>query len=74
MVAKAVRTNSSILHLGIYFKVDDANHADYEKQGSKSYWQLPEEIMEDRDELEMWIAKSVKANIKDKKSSSSKKK
>ena len=71
----------------LYFKVDDSNRADYEKRGSKpfiysmrdgkkttmSYWPLPGEIMEDRQELEVWIGKSVKANMKDKKSKVKKK-
>ncbi|MCH8821713.1 TfoX/Sxy family protein [Patescibacteria group bacterium] len=64
----------------IFFKVDESNRSDYEKHGSKpfvytghkgkdvtlSYWELPAEIMEDRDELEKWIEKSVKAQINSK--------
>jgi len=72
----------------LYFKVGDSNRADYEKRGSKpfvyampngkkttmSYWLLPEEIMEDREQLEIWIEKAVRANTKDRKSASKKKK
>lgn len=59
----------------LYFKVGKGNKADYEKLGSKpfvytghknknitmSYWLLPEDIMENKDELEKWIDKSVEA-------------
>jgi DNA transformation protein and related proteins len=65
----------------LFFKVDESNRADYEKYDSKpfiytghkgkyvtlSYWQLPEEIMENGDELIKWIDKSVEASIKSKK-------
>jgi DNA transformation protein len=57
----------------LYFKVGDTNRRDYEKAGSgpfryesknkksvtMSYWELPPEVMEDRDELERWVAKSL---------------
>ena len=36
------------------------------KDVTLSYWELPAEIMEDRDELEKWIEKSVKAQINSK--------
>ena len=59
----------------LYFKVGENNKSDYEKWGSKpfvytghkgkdvimSYWDLPAEIMEDRDKLTKWINKSVEA-------------
>lgn len=65
----------------LYSKVDENNQADYEKLGSKpfvytghkgkdvtmSYWLLPEEIMENREELEKWIEKSVEASKESKK-------
>lgn len=65
----------------LYFKVGESNEADYEKMGSKpfiytghkgkdvtmSYWLLPEDIMENKDELEKWIEKSVAASNKSKK-------
>lgn len=64
----------------LYFKVGDSNRADYEKRGSKafvytmpngkkttmSYWLLPEEIMEDREQLESWIEKAAKVEGKKK--------
>ena len=56
----------------LYFKVGDSNRAEYEKLGSRpfvyenkgkkvtmSYWLLPEEIMEDRDELPEWVEKAL---------------
>ncbi len=57
----------------IYFKVGDNNKSDFEKYKSKpftyykktgvvwvmSYYELPEEILEDRIELEKWIQKSL---------------
>jgi len=65
----------------IFFKVDESNQADYERHGSKpfvytghknkdvtmSYWLLPGEIMENRDELIAWINKSVEARKEAKK-------
>ena len=59
----------------LYFKVDDTRRANYEKHGSKpftyerkdkksiamSYWEVPIEILEDRDELEIWVDVAVKA-------------
>lgn len=65
----------------LYFKVDESNQADYERYSSKpfvytghknrdvtmSYWELPVEIMEDRDELVKWIEKSVSARKSSKK-------
>ena len=65
----------------LYFKVGESNEADYEKMGGKpfvytghkgkdvtmSYWLLPEDIMENKDELEKWIEKSVEASNKSKK-------
>lgn len=64
----------------LYFKVGDDNKADYKKTNSKpfvytghkgknvtlSYWLLPEEILENRDELINWIDKSVEASVKSK--------
>lgn len=63
----------------LYFKVDESNIDDYKKRGSHpfvysskskdmtmSYWLLPEEILEDRSELPLWIEKSVKAKLKKK--------
>jgi DNA transformation protein and related proteins len=57
----------------LYFKVDDSNKAEYMSYGSKpfeyygkkgkaitmSYWEVPSDILEDREELEEWIEKSV---------------
>lgn len=60
----------------LYFKANDKNRADYESYGSRpfiytmpnkktmemSYFELPEEIMENKEELKMWIQKSVSAS------------
>ncbi len=59
----------------LYFKVDSGNRADYEKLGSQpfrysaknrkmvtlSYWELPLEIMENREALEEWVERSLSA-------------
>ena len=64
----------------LYFKVGDNNKADYKKSNSKpfvytghkgkdvtlSYWLLPEEIMENKNELIRWIDKAVDTGIKSK--------
>jgi DNA transformation protein len=57
----------------LFFKVGDTNRKQYEKRGSKpfvfksrgrdvtiSYWELPADIMEDKELLEEWIEESVK--------------
>lgn len=58
----------------LYFKVDKSNQADYEALDSHQftytghknkkptlmpYWTLPEEIMEDKELLALWVEKSV---------------
>lgn len=62
----------------LYFKVGESNRKDYEEHGSRpftyamkngkkttlSYWELPVDIMEDGDELEKWIDKSVEESRK----------
>ena len=62
----------------LFFKVDESNKSDYQKYGSKpfvytshkgkdvtmSYWELPADVMEDREELTRWIEKSVNARRK----------
>lgn len=63
----------------LYFKVDESNIEDYRKRGSHpfvykgkskqvtmSYWTLPEEIFENREELLEWIEKSTQASLKKK--------
>ena len=54
----------------LFFKVDDSNRADYDAAGSKpfvpfkdratimSYYEVPEEIIEDQDELLRWAKKA----------------
>lgn len=67
----------------LYFKVDEESRSDYESAGSKpftyvmhgkkplamSYWELPEEVMEDREELARWVTKAVRASAMRKKKS-----
>jgi len=62
----------------LYFKVDDANRADFEKAGSEpfryasknkkavtmSYWELPASVMDDPHKLRRWVEKSVCAKSK----------
>ena len=56
----------------LYFKVGDGNRADYESAESEpfvyegknkpvtmSYWKVPEEVLEDPDEIRSWIEKAV---------------
>ncbi len=50
----------------VYFKVDAENRADYESARmaqfmNMPYFQLPEELFEDADELGLWLAKSIGA-------------
>jgi DNA transformation protein len=58
----------------LYFKVDDSNRPDYESRGmaqfrpyedrpllSFSYYEVPAEVLEDRDQLLAWARRSVAA-------------
>ena len=64
----------------LYFKVDEANRADfeakksqpfaYEARGRKialSYWFVPEAVIEDPDDLREWAAKAYAAAVKSRK-------
>lgn len=66
----------------LYFKVDDINRPQYDVMGSKPfvyehvntkkitampYYELPESILEDRDQLKLWIDASVAASVRSKK-------
>ena len=55
----------------LYFKVGDANRADYEVAGALSftyesrgkrvkisYWRVPDEVLEDEDQLRIWAEKA----------------
>ena len=58
----------------LFFKVDDQSRPEYEKRGSgpfvyeargkkraaKTYWQVPAEIMDDRESLKEWIDTSCR--------------
>ena len=60
----------------LYFKVDDSNKSDFASHGMKpfrykmpsgkpyemSYWEVPEEIMENREELKIWVERAVFAS------------
>lgn len=62
----------------LYFKVGDGNRSDYEEYGSKpfvyhghknktttmSYWEVPEDILEDKEKLEIWIEKALEQHKK----------
>ncbi|GLH72147.1 hypothetical protein GETHLI_06490 [Geothrix limicola] len=55
----------------LYFKVDDTNRPDFEAAGMgpflpfgdpdkpMQYYQLPEEVLEDTDELAVWMSKAI---------------
>ena len=55
----------------LYFKVDESNRADYEAVGMKSfkpfgeefysmgYFEVPIDVLEDRDQLQQWANKSL---------------
>lgn len=55
----------------LYFKVDDTNRADFEAAGMgpfrpfgpdgevMQYYQVPEELLEDVETLELWVGKAV---------------
>ena len=64
----------------LFFKVDDTNRCYYENAGSEpftyrkndkeyqmSYWKIPEEVLEDSDELRKWMKWSYKISLKQKK-------
>ena len=65
----------------LYFKVDETNRKDYEQYGSgpfvysqgktksttMSYWELPADIQEDRHEIAIWVDKSYKVSLSQKK-------
>jgi DNA transformation protein len=47
-----------------HFKVDDSNRADYEaaempRFGRMPYYQVPEEVLENEDELRVWMEKAM---------------
>ena len=67
----------------LYFKVDDANRADYLAKKSEpftytarartvklSYWFVPEDVVENPDELVEWAAKAYAAALKNRKEQS----
>jgi len=54
----------------LYFKVSDLNRADFEKRGMEpfypydspkpmSYWELPPGVIDDPEELRVWMDKSL---------------
>lgn len=65
----------------LYFKVDESNRPDYEELDSKpftyeakghkpmvmSYWEVPERVMENSEELALWIEKAVSVSRNSKK-------
>lgn len=60
----------------VYFKADETNRAEYEKRGSEaftyaakggkkvamSYWEVPAEILDDREAIAEWAERSWKIN------------
>ena len=65
----------------LYFKTGDSNQKDYTSAGSRpftyegkkgkkialSYWEVPSDVLENREEIEVWINKAVKVSLKAKK-------
>jgi len=64
----------------LYLKVDDANRPDYEARKSKpfvyegkgkpvsmSYWRIPDDVLEDPDELKTWAMKAYDVALKNRK-------
>jgi len=61
----------------IYFKVTDGNRADYEEAGcepfhysrkdkgavSMSYWEVPEDVLENREKAVQWARKAIQASL-----------
>ena len=61
----------------LYFKVDDTNQSQYKKRGSKpftyesrgksiamSYWEVPADVIDDREEIVRWAEESHRINRK----------
>lgn len=66
----------------LYLKVDDTNRGDYEARKSHpfvyegkgkpmtmSYWRIPDDVLEDPDELKTWAMKAYDVALKAKKAS-----
>ena len=65
----------------LYFKTGESNQKDYEAAGSQpftyeakkkkrvamSYWEVPSDVLENRDEMRLWVNKAVKASLKSRK-------
>ena len=60
----------------LYFKVDDTNKSTYQQHGSKpftyrsrgksismSYWEVPAEVIEDREEIKRWAEESHRISM-----------
>ncbi|HTL69804.1 MAG TPA: TfoX/Sxy family protein [Candidatus Eisenbacteria bacterium] len=61
----------------LYFKADETNRARYEKAGSRQYtyrsggkdvtmpyWEVPADILEDREEIAKWARESQRVTLK----------
>lgn len=68
----------------LFFKVDDSNRPDFEAKKSEpftyegrgrkialSYWFVPEEVIEDPDELKVWASKAYDVALKTRKDAAS---
>ena len=68
----------------LYFKVDDTNRRDYEVAGSRAfkpyddramtmpYYNVPADVLEDRDALALWATRAVAVAVRSKKKKSAK--
>ncbi len=61
----------------LYFKADESNRKDFEAAGSRQYtyesggkrvampyWEVPADVLEDREELVRWVVRSQRATLK----------
>ena len=59
----------------LYFKVDESNKTDFEKRDMEpfypydsakpmGYWELPQGVLDDPNELKVWIDKSIQVALK----------
>ena len=67
---------AKIKHDKVWLKVDDTNRDDFEKMGMRQYtygkdnsrklnfYETPIEVIEDRDQLKVWVQKSIEIAMK----------
>ena len=70
----------------LYFKVDDSNRGDFEELGMKpfkpykdkkevmQYYEVPIDVLEDREQIEIWANKAIEVAVRARKTKKTKKK